>query len=143
MGAAANTEASAQRQIAAWNSVAQAARDAATAAASVPGSGGSAVTASRGGLIYRAGGGFTPRGTDTIPAMLSPGEFVVNASASRKFFSQLVAMNSGKAPAYRETGGSVGDITINVNESASPKSTAREVATLIRREIQRGTIKNF
>jgi hypothetical protein len=142
INAAANTEASAKRQVAAWNSVAQAAYAAAQAAASVPG-GGTAVTAARGGLIYRAAGGFTPRGTDTVPAMLSPGEFVVNAGATRKFFSQLVAMNSGRAPIYRQVGGSVGDITINVQESSSPRQTAREVATLIRREIQRGTIKNF
>jgi hypothetical protein len=34
-----------------------------------------------GGIIYRAGGGFQPRGTDTVPAMLTPGEFVVRKSA--------------------------------------------------------------
>lgn len=99
--------------------------------------------AARGGMIYRAGGGFTSRGTDTIPAMLSPGEFVVNAAASRRFFSQLVTMNSGKQPIYRETGGSVGDININVTESKSPQSTAREIAAQIRREINRKTIRKF
>jgi hypothetical protein len=35
----------------------------------------------RGGLIYANRGIFVPRGTDTVPAMLTPGEFVVNRSA--------------------------------------------------------------
>ena len=30
----------------------------------------------RSGVLYRSGGGFTPRGTDTVPAMLTPGEYV-------------------------------------------------------------------
>ena len=38
-----------------------------------------------GGLIYRAGGGWTPRGTDTVPAMLTPGEYVVRRSAVNHF----------------------------------------------------------
>ena len=35
----------------------------------------------RGGLIYASRGMFVPRGTDTVPAMLTPGEFVVNRAA--------------------------------------------------------------
>jgi hypothetical protein len=35
-----------------------------------------------------------PRGTDTVPAWLSPGEFVVNSSATKKFGPQLKAMNA-------------------------------------------------
>ena len=36
-----------------------------------------------GGIIYRANGGsiFKPRGTDIVPAMLTPGEFVHNKKA--------------------------------------------------------------
>ena len=34
-----------------------------------------------GGLIYASRGRFIPRGTDTVPAMLTPGEFVVNREA--------------------------------------------------------------
>ena len=38
---------------------------------------------SSGGVVpkYFANGGFTPKGTDTVPAMLTPGEFVVRKSA--------------------------------------------------------------
>ncbi len=98
------------------------------------------VTASKGGRIgYFASGG---RGTDTIPAMLSEGEFVTNAKSSRRFFSQLQAMNAGRTPVYRESGGSttnIGDVSINVNESSSPRQTGREVMQAFRRETRRGS----
>jgi hypothetical protein len=69
-----------------------------------------------GGLV--AGRGFgTPRGSDTVPAMLTPGEFVVRASAvqrfGRGFFSQL---NRGINPIAGMTpsvGGSGSGLTIN------------------------------
>ena len=98
--------------------------------------------AATGGLIrHLAGGGTSGRGSDTIPAMLSPGEFVVNAGASRKFFSQLVAMNSGGNPVFRQGGGqsniTVGDI--NISNSSQPQATAREVISLIKRELRRET----
>ena len=140
--AASAMQSSASTQISSLKAVEQQAWATARAIAAAS-SGGGAVAASRGGPIYRAEGGFTPRGTDTIPAMLSPGEFVVNAQSTRKFFSQLVAMNSGKQPVFRQSGGPVGDINISINESQSPKSTAREIATLIRREMQRNTIRKF
>jgi hypothetical protein len=69
-------------------------------------------TSSRGGLVYRSVGGsiFKPRGTDTVPAMLTPGEFVVRkAAVDRIGMRALTAMNSGDASAvYKATGGSVG-----------------------------------
>ncbi len=98
------------------------------------------VTASQGGQIgYFASGG---RGTDTIPAMLSEGEFVTNAKSSRRFFSQLQAINAGRTPVYRESGGSttnIGDVSISVNESSSPRQTGREVMQAFRRETRRGS----
>ena len=45
--------------------------------------------------IYAAGGMMIPRGTDTVPAMLTPGEFVVNASAARRNRGALESMNAG------------------------------------------------
>ncbi len=99
-----------------------------------------------GGMIYRQLGGFMPQGTDTVPAMLSPGEFVVNADATRKFYSQLVAINSGVKPIFRERGGpvtNVGDVNITVTETASAKATARETMTAFRRETRRHTSRSF
>lgn len=40
------------------------------------------VFSAHGGAIYRAGGGMTPRGTDIVPAMLTPGEFVLKQRAA-------------------------------------------------------------
>lgn len=53
----------------------------------------------RGGLIYASAGqmiDFAPKGTDTVPAMLTPGEFVVNRSATQKHLPLLKNINSNK-----------------------------------------------
>jgi hypothetical protein len=84
------------------------------------------------------------RGTDTVPVMLTPGEFVMNAQASRRFYSQLVGMNAGLAPQGRAEGGSVtnfGDINVSVTGGGPSRQTAREIATALRRELRRGTSK--
>ena len=44
-----------------------------------------AITQSRGGMIYAANGMFIPHGTDTVPAMLTPGEYVVRRKAAAAF----------------------------------------------------------
>lgn len=99
------------------------------------------------GFLFRAAGGFA-RGTDTIPAMLSPGEFVMNARSSKRFASQLIAMNAGVNPVYRQEGGPVVNNTvnvgdINVNGTADPDDTARRVVSQLRREFRRGTASRF
>ncbi len=91
---------------------------------------------------FLAGGGFSPRGTDSIPAMLSPGEFVVNARSTKRFFSQLQAMNAGVQPIFRQDGGAVtnvGDINVTVNGGTDADGTGRTIARRIRRELRRGT----
>jgi TP901 family phage tail tape measure protein len=108
--------------------------------------------AATGGLIDRLAtggtarffddGGVASRGTDVIPAMLSPGEFVINAASARRFASQLVAMNAGIEPTFRSEGGSVtniGDINVTVSGGGSSRQTARSIATELRRELRRGT----
>jgi len=56
-----------------------------------------AVGKANGGLIYKAVGGsiFKPKGTDTVPAMLTPGEFVVNRSATQANLPLLKSINNG------------------------------------------------
>jgi len=51
----------------------------------------------RGGTVYANRGIFVPRGTDTVPAMLTPGEFVVNRAAVQRGnnLQILRAMNNG------------------------------------------------
>lgn len=68
-----------------------------------------------GGVVYADAGGqmvnFQPRGTDTIPAMLTPGEFVVNRAATQKNLPLLHSINNGAKPysmggiVYAQTGG--------------------------------------
>ena len=93
---------------------------------------------------FLADGGFASRGTDTIPAMLSPGEFVVNARSTKRFFSQLQAINAGTRPVFRQDGGpvtNVGDINVTVSGNKDDAKTGRNVANSIRRELRRGTSK--
>ncbi len=105
-----------------------------------------ALTAAHGGKAWNflATGG-RPQGTDVIPAMLSPGEVVINAGSARRFAAQLTAINAGVQPVYRSEGGSVtniGDINLTVNGGEGLKldsKTARSFATMIRRELRRGT----
>jgi TP901 family phage tail tape measure protein len=70
----------------------KAAAEKANAAENMP-----AIAKARGGLIYASRGIFVPRGTDTIPAMLTPGEFVVNRAAVQhgNNLQILRAMNNG------------------------------------------------
>lgn len=99
----------------------------------------------KGGLVkYLDRGGFLPRGTDTIPAMLSPGEFVINARSARRFYSELQAINAGVRPVYRQDGGPVsntqiGDINVSVPQGRNSEATGREIGRSIRRELRRNT----
>ena len=122
---------------------AKAAERIATAMTSTKG-GGATATARIGRYFpkFLADGGFSSRGTDTVPAMLSPGEFVVNARSSKRFFSQLQAINAGKQPVFRQEGGpvtNVGDINVSVSGGNDSSQTGRQVARSIRRELRRGT----
>jgi hypothetical protein len=62
-----------------------------------------------GGMVYASAGqfiNFEPRGTDTVPAMLTPGEFVVNAQATRQNLPLLQSINkSSGGVIYRAAGG--------------------------------------
>jgi TP901 family phage tail tape measure protein len=83
-----------------------------------------------------ATGGFA-RGTDTIPAMLTAGESVINAKSSRRFFSQIQAMNAGHAPVFRQDGGSV-DNSVHVGDVSVSGGDAIKVRELVK-EINRST----
>jgi len=84
--------------------------------------------------VYASGGrliDFMPRGTDTVPAMLTPGEFVVNAAATRQNRGDLEAINSGGS-----AGG--GPVTINLTVNGGlmgDQKTAREFAKAMDSEL--------
>ena len=65
------------------------------------------------GVFYKAGGGLISgpgTGTsDSIPAMLSNGEFVVNSAATAQHRNLLEAINGGAWPARFASGGFVGE----------------------------------
>jgi TP901 family phage tail tape measure protein len=87
----------------------------------------------------------SPRGTDTIPAWLTKGEYVMDAQNTRKFLPQLNMMRLGISPKYYNSGGyvttTVGDITVNVSSAETNQGTIRNLGHSLRREIRRGTVK--
>jgi TP901 family phage tail tape measure protein len=76
---------------------------------------------SRGGPVYASRGMFIPRGTDTVPAMLTPGEFVVNRAAVQRGnnLQILRSMNSNSAPAQALSSG--GSVRYRANGSTGPE----------------------
>lgn len=115
--------------------------------------------ATRGKVENRAGGGFIGtdggfladfmsgrfrKGTDTIPAMLSRGEFVVRQPMAEKYATLLTAINSNRAPIYRSEGTpsgstSVGNIYVTMPAGSTP-SQIRAFANAVRRGVKQGTI---
>ena len=79
----------------------------------------------RGGMVYASRGMFVPRGTDTVPAMLTPGEFVVNRAAVQRGnnLQLLKSMNgNGAAPAPAAEGMSNGGVVYRSNGSRGPET---------------------
>ncbi len=84
-----------------------------------------------GGIIYASAGqmvNFQPKGTDTVPAMLTPGEFVVNRAATQRNLPLLKNINSGNYSnggkvRYYEDGGyvAVNDKWSGMSDSARAK----------------------
>jgi hypothetical protein len=90
---------------------------------------GPVMLASGGMVSYFANGG-KPLGSDIVPAMLTPGEFVVKRPAVKNFgVKNLEKINSGKSPS-----GSVYtyNVSVNVATDADPDKIARAVVTKIR-----------
>ena len=82
------------------------------------------------GYGYWANGGLIPRGTDTVPAMLTPGEFVMSRYAvNTQGTDKMKAINNGD---------SVGDavynysVNVNVKSDANPDEIARAVMMQIK-----------
>lgn len=105
--------------------------------------GGTVQTAQHGNAMmhYFANGG-QARGTDTINAMVAPGESIINSRSTARFFSQIQAMNAGQLPVFRAQQGSVtnvGDINVTVSGGGSSTQTGRAIVSEIRRELRRGT----
>jgi hypothetical protein len=84
------------------------------------------------------------RGTDRIPAMLTRGEYVVNAESTRQFLPVLRALNAGRFPDSSGGGGfTMGDMNITVQGGNTADRTIRNVADGIRRGLRTGAIRPF
>jgi TP901 family phage tail tape measure protein len=78
-----------------------------------------------GGIVpkYMANGG-RAMGSDTVPAMLTPGEFVVNKTATKAYRPLLERINESKYPGMLGGGGMTQIPINNVSTSLSDNSTA-------------------
>ena len=98
-------------------------------------------------VIYRQDGGsiFKPRGTDTVPAMLTPGEFVVKKSSVDKIgVGNLTALNEGNARVvYRQEGGSVPAMLTPGEFVMSPKTVKKHGVGYMRDLNRNGTVPGF
>lgn len=86
-----------------------------------------------GGVVpyMNMGGIFKPKGTDTVPAMLTPGEFVVRKYAVKDFgLDKLKAINEGTY-----TDGSVYNYNLNLNVKS--ESNADQIAETVIAQIKR------
>lgn len=128
----------------AFSQMEQRARAAAAAAAQAAAAGagsGQAVGKALGGFMpYLAGGGFVPKGSDVIPAMLGAGEFVMPAAQSRQFAAELASMRAGRRPQYLNNGGPVtenfnfgGDIIVNQQRGEDGVALANSLKRVARR----------
>jgi TP901 family phage tail tape measure protein len=100
---------------------------------SVGGGGGrfSTMAMSSGGMVpkYFAVGGMS-RGTDTVPAMLTPGEFVMSKYAVDSYgTNKMKAINNGS---YKGEKVYNYNLNVNVKSDANPEDIARVVMTQIR-----------
>jgi hypothetical protein len=99
---------------------------------------------SNGGMIYAAEGtmvNYQPRGTDTVPAMLTPGEFVVNAKATSQHLPLLQAINKSKGGVlYRAAGGETKSLSPT---QASSQIRDRDLNSRLQQEIANNTKNNL
>lgn len=84
--------------------------------------------------------GSTGRGTDTVPALLSPGEFIINSKSTSKFYSQLLSMNNPGIQRFSD-GGTVQNnyggfnmpITVQSTDGViNPEALGRQLNKLVR-----------
>jgi hypothetical protein len=103
---------------------------------------GAAMTKARGGasnlvgrqlpIVARNSGGTIPGAgnRDTVPAVLTPGEFVVNKRATQENLSLLHAINSGKPVSMLNTGGAAGMTAAMQRVLARVQTQRQEAATI-------------
>ena len=87
-----------------------------------PGGNGSMRFAANGGMIRYFAGGGAARGFDTVPAMLTPGEFVVNKAAAQAYRPLLESMNRSTYPNMNKFDGGKTPATANLSNVVTDNS---------------------
>lgn len=94
-----------------------------------------------GGVIYRADGGdvFRPQGTDTVPAMLTPGEFVIRKSSAQSLgYGLLSRLN------HMDVKGALNSLALRAGQSLVPStSSVVNNTTNFNRDIGGVTLNNY
>ena len=93
-----------------------------------------------GGVIYAANGMMVPRGTDTVPAMLTPGEFVVNRRAAQANMPLLNSINNGVQ--YLQNGGVAGGTSVNLDAFSNVLKTVTDSLNLFNAALIQGAEGN-
>lgn len=88
------------------------------------------------GVLYAANGALA-QGTDTVPAMLTPGEFVINREATKKNLGLLSFINQSGGTVAPVQGQSTVNIVVNTTSALTPQQIRREVVPTIEQEIKR------
>lgn len=86
-----------------------------------------------GGLVYAANG-YMPRGNDTIPAMLSPGEMVLNSNQQGQLWNMLQGKSQGSSNSGATVNISVGNMIASRGEQ---REFARQIKRLLTEDNQR------
>ena len=85
-----------------------------------------------------AKGGMVGNGTDTVPAMLTPGEFVVNKDSASANMGLLRQINSSNVPVTQMNGGNMTfNITINATTALTTDQVRKEIVPTMMKEIKR------
>lgn len=97
-----------------------------------------------GPVRYFAWGG--PVGTDTVAAWLGRDEMVMNGRATKRWYSQLQAMNAGRLPdstskQSRPQGPAIGTLHINIQGGQTTQQTGTEIASALQRAINLGAVR--
>lgn len=88
------------------------------------------------GVLYAQSGAHAI-GTDTVPAMLTPGEFVVNREATRNNLGLLSMINSARAPVSPVIPNTTISVVIHTKTDLSADQIRREVIPELQRQLKR------
>ena len=94
-------------------------------------------------VTNKAKGGFAYKsvGTDTVPAMLSPGEYIVNSHNAAKYTPILRQINAGTYQEKKAASVTIGDVNITIQGGSSSQQSALQIGHELRRLVAAGILK--